>query len=103
MNPTVNFLLSLATLLLVLILVYSLIFAAVYFVRKIWLHFRRKTNQQNIINNPSQRIEELENALNMLIKTQEDWETAVEAIIGRQPKVFPRAIDEAKRILHKGE
>lgn len=46
-----------------------------------------------------QRIVALEQALALLITSQEEWEQAISKIIGRPPQVFERHIDKAKTVL----
>jgi len=45
------------------------------------------------------RIAELEAALKLMIDTQDDWEKGVSEVIGKQPNVFNRAIDAARKVL----
>ena len=45
------------------------------------------------------RIVALEQALALLIRSQQRWEDAVAVIIGRPPTVFERDIDVAKKVL----
>lgn len=47
----------------------------------------------------TQRIVALEQALALLIRSQQRWEDAVAVIIGRPPTVFERDIDVAKKVL----
>ena len=44
----------------------------------------------------SQR-DKLKEALKLMIDTQDDWETSVAKVIGKQPSVFNRAIDAARK------
>lgn len=43
--------------------------------------------------------DELREMLERMTKSQEDWEKGVETIIGRQPQIFTRVIDEARQLL----
>lgn len=45
------------------------------------------------------RIVALEQALALLVRSQQRWEDAVAVIIGRPPTVFERDIDVAKKVL----
>lgn len=45
------------------------------------------------------RIAELQAALKLMIDTQDDWEKGVSEVIGKQPNVFNRAIDAARKVL----
>lgn len=42
-------------------------------------------------------------SLKEMIETQDEWERAIEKIIGRAPGVFNRAIDRAKKVLEETE
>ena len=45
------------------------------------------------------RVKDLEAALKIMIDTQDDWEKGVSEVVGRQPDVFNRAIDAARKVL----
>jgi len=45
------------------------------------------------------RIRKLEAALKLMIDTQDDWEKGVSEVIGKQPDIFNRAIDAARKVL----
>lgn len=47
--------------------------------------------------------EQLRASLKEMIETQDEWEHAVEKIVGRAPGVFERAIDRAKKVLEETE
>ena len=46
-------------------------------------------------------VEKLRAALKLMINTQEEWEAGVEKVIGKQPNVFNRAIDQAKAAIRE--
>ena len=48
-------------------------------------------------------IAELEAALKLMIDTQDDWEKGVYEVVGKQPNVFNRAIDAARKVLGENE
>ena len=47
--------------------------------------------------------EQLRASLKEMVETQDEWERAVENIIGRRVGIFERAIDRAKKVLEETE
>ena len=46
-------------------------------------------------------VEDAREVIAEMVQTQADWEVGVEKVIGRQPNVFPRAIDRGRDWLAK--
>lgn len=61
------------------------------------------TPQRETYRSAADTIEQLRASLKEMIETQDEWERAVEKIVGRAPSVFERAIDRAKKILEETE
>lgn len=47
--------------------------------------------------------DELREMLERMTKSQEEWENGVETVIGRQPQIFTRVIDEARQLLTRAK
>lgn len=59
--------------------------------------------QRETYRSAADTIERLRTALKEMIETQDEWERAVEKIVGRAPGIFERAIDRAKNVLEETE
>ncbi len=61
------------------------------------------TPRRETYNAAADTIDKLRASLKEMSETQDEWERAIEKIIGRAPGVFNRAIDRAKKALEETE